>query len=120
MAPRRSLRNQTINIRVTSAELEMVRAAADAMGWTVTDMLLSGALALGVDIKTRWDGPWPPEVTRARHAYQAVEREHRERLGPLLRAEASLPSVAAFLAATKDVSLEAEADARGGAEKPES
>ena len=96
-------RTHSVTIRVTTNEVELIRAAAGALGWSITDMLLSSALAVGVDIKTRRDGPWPPAVERAVRAYEAVEADR-------LAARPS-PAVAepltAFVAAQKQASDEA-------------
>ena len=64
-----------IGLRVSVAERELVAAAAAALGWTQTDVLLSGAVACGADIATRWDGPMPEAAQRALRAYEAVQRE---------------------------------------------
>ena len=96
-------RTHSVTIRVTTNEVELIRAAAGALGWSITDMLLSSALAVGVDIKTRRDGPWAPAVERAVRAYEAVEADR-------LAARPS-PGVAepltAFVAAQKQASDEA-------------
>ena len=42
---------------------------------TVTDMILMSPIAAGVDIETRWTGPFPPAVKRLLRAYQALETE---------------------------------------------
>lgn len=68
-------KTQTFTVRLTDAEAELLRAAADALHTNVTNVMLSGAVALGADISTRWDGPWPPEVLRALKAWERVRDE---------------------------------------------
>ena len=66
-------------------------------------MLLSSALAVGVDIKTRWDGPWAPGVVRAVRAYDAVEAD-RLAARP---SHAVAEPLTAFVAAQKQASEQA-------------
>lgn len=93
-------RSHSVTIRVTTNEVELIRATAGALGWSITDMLLSSALAVGVDIKTRRDGPWPPAVERAVRAYEAVEAD---RLAATPSPAAAEP-LTAFVAAQKQAS----------------
>ena len=98
----KTTRNQALNIRVTPAEAEMVRAAADAMGWSVTDVMLAGALAVGADIVGRWEGPGAPQVKRAERAFKAVQREQLE---PVRARAAAGQPLADFAAVVQQTSL---------------
>ena len=71
----RPKKSQTFTVRLTDAEAELIRAAADALHTNITDVLLSGAVALGSDIASRWDGPFPPEVRRALRAWERLRDE---------------------------------------------
>ena len=75
----RPARTELCAFRLTAVEKELLAAAADANKMTVADLVLMSAIASGVDIETRWTGPFPPAVKRLLRAYQALETE---RIGP--------------------------------------
>ena len=89
----KTTRHQALNIRVTPAEAEMVRAAADAMGWSVTDVMLA---------VSRWEGPWAPQVKRVERAFKAVQREQLE---PVRARAAAGQPLADFAAVVQQTSL---------------
>ena len=61
-------KTQTVTLRVTPAELELLRAASETLGWSIGEVMLSSALALGADVETRW-------MERCRNGY--CERTRR-------------------------------------------
>ena len=65
-----------MTLRVTDAELEMIRAATDALRVEMRDVLLCGVIATGADIVNRWAGPWTPEIVRAERAFHALQQEY--------------------------------------------
>ena len=72
---------------------------------TVTDMILMSPIAAGVDIETRWTGPFPLAVKRLLRAYQALETE---RIGP------EAPVLEKVVAMAREASLDVDRHDRAG------
>ena len=91
--------------RLTPVEKTLLEAAADANKMTVTDLILMSAIAAGVDVETRWTGPYPLAVKRLLRAYQALEKE---RIGP------EAPILERVVAMAREASLEVDSRDRAG------
>ena len=101
----RPARTELCAFRLTPVEKTLLYAAADANKMTVTDMILMSPIAAGVDIETRWTGPFPPAVKRLLRAYQALETE---RIGP------EAPILEKVVAMAREASLEVDSRDRAG------
>ena len=73
-------RDTALDIQCSAAEVELLHRVAAALGWTVADLCLSGAVAAAADISTRWSADRLDRTAAAAiEAYDRLLLERGER-----------------------------------------
>ena len=103
-------------VRLTPVEAELVRSVAAAMGTTYVDVMLCGAVAAGIDIRTSGGVPGrglTPEARRVIRAVEGFAEESKMRVGRAGRSV--LDAVTTATVAASAAQLQADVD-RGDVE----